>query len=423
MSQAPWTPPTEAPPPVAVSPYEPRAGWPWVLLCLFGYGSAALWLAPLPFSFFVSVGASPVLRGGLALLMLALYVAAAVKAGAWLRRRPAGTRAAAEVFALGVLWLWGLALNQALPGNCVNDGCGVDLQRPLQVPQVYLLSALHFAAAGAYHVSRKRPGALEPRAEAGLVGALLVGMVVHALLAVQFVKVLVYLPAFPLTWPVATPYLCLTLLGREVALRLRERGLEAARSAPLEPSEGLQVAYRPVPQASPPGGPSWGLLGRGGAVAAALLGGWTLLLGALSHRASGALGVVTQTCTHPLSRLPLEVVHRDCHYLCTVAARGHPWLVRPERLGRRGGHTIVVNRQLAVANAFEDLLHERWPRFGRLARRTYDALGLPVSRWIRWTFLADLVYLAMKPAEWLFLAALLALDPGDPEARIQRMYR
>ena len=82
-----------------------------------------------------------------------------------------------------------------------------------------------------------------------------------------------------------------------------------------------------------------------------------------------------------------------------------------------------MNRQLAVANAFEDLLHERWPRFGAAARRTYDALGLPVSRWIRWRWAADLVYLAMKPAEILFYLVLRATDTGDPEARIDRMYR
>jgi hypothetical protein len=96
--------------------------------------------------------------------------------------------------------------------------------------------------------------------------------------------------------------------------------------------------------------------------------------------------------------------------------------VKPLRPGRRRGQPIVVNRQLAIANAFEDLLHERWPRFGRFARRTYDRLGLPVSRVIRWRWLADLVYLAMKPAEWLFLLALMIFD-RDREARIDRMYR
>jgi hypothetical protein len=82
-----------------------------------------------------------------------------------------------------------------------------------------------------------------------------------------------------------------------------------------------------------------------------------------------------------------------------------------------------VNRQLAVSNAFEDLLHERWPRFGRTTRRCYDRVGLPVSRYIRNRWLADVVYLLMKPFEWLFYLALLLLDPDDPERRIDDMYR
>ncbi len=92
-------------------------------------------------------------------------------------------------------------------------------------------------------------------------------------------------------------------------------------------------------------------------------------------------------------------------------------------MGVRHGHPVVVNRQLATANAFEELLHTRWPRFGRFARRTYDALGYPVSRHLKSRWVADAVYLAMKPAEWAFYLALLLLDPGDPEARLGRMYR
>jgi hypothetical protein len=140
-------------------------------------------------------------------------------------------------------------------------------------------------------------------------------------------------------------------------------------------------------------------------------------------RPAAALDVLTRTCDYTLSQVPIEILPAHCHYLCTVAARGHGWLVRPERWGRRGGAPILVNRQLAIANAFEDLLHERWPRFGRLARRIYDRLGLPVSRYIRAAWLADVVYLAMKPAEWCFALALLLLDRRDPEARIDRMYR
>ena len=53
----------------------------------------------------------------------------------------------------------------------------------------------------------------------------------------------------------------------------------------------------------------------------------------------------------------------DAHYLCTVSLRGHKKLVRPIRMGIRHGEKIVVNRQLCVANAFEDLIQEKTPRF------------------------------------------------------------
>jgi hypothetical protein len=191
------------------------------------------------------------------------------------------------------------------------------------------------------------------------------------------------------------PYLAVAVLGFELVARLCRRGRERAGARLL------------------------GVL----AFSSLIAGAWAVVEAALFLRPGAALEAYTATCSHPLSRLPVVIVEGDCHYLCTVAARGHARLVRPQRIGRRRGQPIVVNRQLAVANAFEDLLHQRWPRLGRLARATYDRLGYPVSRHIRSRLVADLIYLAMKPAEWAFTLALLLLDPGSPEARIDRMYR
>ncbi len=114
-------------------------------------------------------------------------------------------------------------------------------------------------------------------------------------------------------------------------------------------------------------------------------------------------------------------VYVDEHYLCTVAAGGHRKLVRPLREGKRHGHRVLVNRQLMAANAFEDLLHERVPRFHRLVRGAYDRFGYPIARHIRTKGTADLVYILMKPAEWLFVLALYAFDPS-PENRIAVQY-
>ena len=149
---------------------------------------------------------------------------------------------------------------------------------------------------------------------------------------------------------------------------------------------------------------------------------YALIEAAIGRHRGAVFDVFTRTCGHTFSQLP--IVHLPCsgHYLCTVAACGHPKLVRPLRLGQRGGQPIVVNRQLAMANAFEDLLHERFPRFGCAARRAYDRVGLPISRWVRHRLLADVIYVLMKPAEWAFYVFLLLFDPCDPEVRLARMY-
>lgn len=120
-------------------------------------------------------------------------------------------------------------------------------------------------------------------------------------------------------------------------------------------------------------------------------------------------------------KTPPPNVFMDTHYLCTAAARGHPKLVRPLRVGRRHGHTVLVNRQLCIANAFEQLLEERCPRLHRGIREFYDRTGLPIARYIRSPYASDVTYILMKPLEWLFLLVLYAADPR-PEDRIAVQY-
>ena len=114
-------------------------------------------------------------------------------------------------------------------------------------------------------------------------------------------------------------------------------------------------------------------------------------------------------------------LHFDEHYLCTVAAGGHRKVVKPLRMGLRHGHKVIVNRQLCIANAFEQVLEERTPRFHRAVRNFYDTYGFPVAKLIRSRYAADLVYLLMKPLEWFFLAVLYLTD-ARPENRIALQY-
>ena len=130
----------------------------------------------------------------------------------------------------------------------------------------------------------------------------------------------------------------------------------------------------------------------------------------------------TETANWRLSaRQAPQNIHVDEHYLCTVAAGGHRQLVRPTRMGIRHGHRVIVNRQLCVANAFEEVLQEKMPRFHRALRSFYDRYGFPIAKMIRSPWTADLVYCLMKPLEWLFVIVLYLTDV-HPENRIAVQY-
>lgn len=153
-----------------------------------------------------------------------------------------------------------------------------------------------------------------------------------------------------------------------------------------------------------------------------LLGVLTTILILFGQKPDSLIQAWTQTSdwTLSLKQAPPNVLY-DEHYLCTVAAGGHPELVKPLRMGERHGHRIVVNRQLLVANAFEELLTERMPGVHRRLRHFYDCYGYPVARHIRNRWTADIVYLMMKPLEYFFVIVLYLFDT-EPENRIAVQY-
>lgn len=120
-------------------------------------------------------------------------------------------------------------------------------------------------------------------------------------------------------------------------------------------------------------------------------------------------------------KIPPQNLIIDEHYLCTVAAGGHEKVVKPQRMGVRHGHPVVVNRQLCIANAFEQVLEEKTPRFHRFLRRNYDRYGYPFAKHIKKKWAMDLIYYLMKPLEWLFLLVLYLVD-RKPENRIAMQY-
>jgi hypothetical protein len=52
---------------------------------------------------------------------------------------------------------------------------------------------------------------------------------------------------------------------------------------------------------------------------------------------------------------------------------------------------------------------------------TYDKYGYPLSKHIQSKWSADIVYLVMKPLEWMFLFVLYIVDQ-KPENRIHIQY-
>ena len=109
------------------------------------------------------------------------------------------------------------------------------------------------------------------------------------------------------------------------------------------------------------------------------------------------------------------------HYLCTVAICGDAAVVKPLRLGKRHGCEIVVNRQLLIANAFEELIQERTPKLHKWIRNCYDTYGYPLSKKITTAARSNLVYRLMKPLEYLFLTVLY-LCCSKPEEKINKQY-
>lgn len=136
----------------------------------------------------------------------------------------------------------------------------------------------------------------------------------------------------------------------------------------------------------------------------------------------GFIKAFTMTADWTFStQIPPPPLEYNGRYLCTVAAGGHKKVVKPLRYGKRCGNTIVVNRQLLVANAFEDLIKEKLPRFHSSIRKFYDTHGYPVSKHITTRLRSDFVYVFMKPLEYIFILVLYLFD-AQPENRIAVQY-
>lgn len=149
-----------------------------------------------------------------------------------------------------------------------------------------------------------------------------------------------------------------------------------------------------------------------------------LILVIFGQQPDSFIKVFLDTSSFNYSRVPYPlpiIIPGDSHYLCTVSVKGHKKLVKPLRAGIRGNHRILVNRQLLIANAFENILEQYTPKLHKLIRDIYDRYGYPLSKHINTSWLADLIYILMKPIEWFFLLILYTVD-HNPENRINVQY-
>lgn len=148
----------------------------------------------------------------------------------------------------------------------------------------------------------------------------------------------------------------------------------------------------------------------------------TLILIVFGQSPDSLVKAFTETTCWRFSQMshPEYLPHQG-HYLCTVAACGSEKIVKPIRIGQRHGTEIIVNRQLMVANAFEEVIENSLPNIHRIIRRAYDNYGLPLSKYINTTSRSNITYLVMKPLEWVFLFVLY-IACLHPEDKINSQY-
>jgi hypothetical protein len=149
----------------------------------------------------------------------------------------------------------------------------------------------------------------------------------------------------------------------------------------------------------------------------------TLILLLFGQEKDAMIKVWTETTTWTFSQYDHPpYLDSQGHYLCTVAACGHPRIVKPLRLGMRRNRPIIVNRQLMVANAYEKMIENYFPAFHKIIRSLYDRYGYPISRHITNAYMCDIIYVLMKPLECFFILNLYLFEL-KPERLINEQYK
>lgn len=91
-------------------------------------------------------------------------------------------------------------------------------------------------------------------------------------------------------------------------------------------------------------------------------------------------------------------------FIVTAAGKGHQNFVGSFF---SPAHNKVMTRQLIIFYQFEFYLMERFPRFHKGLRKVYNIIGPKIAKRIHTKWIADMVYLLLKPLEFFILLILI----------------
>ncbi|MCY2950619.1 MAG: hypothetical protein NTU53_01420, partial [Planctomycetota bacterium] len=122
-----------------------------------------------------------------------------------------------------------------------------------------------------------------------------------------------------------------------------------------------------------------------------MLAGW--LAGYGGAWAAAVIGAIEHYNSLPTTR-------QGFSYIATAAARGHRRFVGARGVDNGWGGVVMLNEQLRVLICAEIAVHVIWPGVGRVFRRVYDVVGPVLARGVVNAWVADAVYVSLKPVEW-----------------------
>jgi len=100
----------------------------------------------------------------------------------------------------------------------------------------------------------------------------------------------------------------------------------------------------------------------------------------------------------------------DC-YIATAVAKGHSCFVKSKPVVCENKFVIWINSQLKTFKCAELFLFAVWPEAHRIVRMIYDIVGPPLARLIIHPIQADLIYIILKPFEWLTKLTMRIIIP------------